>query len=183
MEPPPSHRLGPPAVNLDVGEFEQGTGLSRWALARYLVGRAIGESVGRSLLLLAALAIALTVVSSWVVDSTLLAVLFALAAVLLLGLWAAVRAVLRRVTAVRSYAPIEQRLRSLVSDTHRDVLRELRRIGLPGRTLTLPLLALRLAGRRRRETLERLRAFEVERAVPRSRIDELYMLLRGAVGR
>ena len=63
------------------------------------------------------------------------------------------------------------------------MLAELRRIGLPGRVWTLPLLAVRLLGRRRRgETLERLRTFELERAVPRSRLDELHLLLRRAVG-
>jgi hypothetical protein len=44
----------------------------------------------------------------------------------------------------------------------------------------MPLLAVRLTGRRRTETLDRLRAFEVERAVPGSRVDELHMLLRTA---
>ena len=170
-------------VPIEVGDFEQGTQFSRWALARYLVGRAIGESVGRSLLVTAAVAVALAVVSTWVLHLTFLTVLLVIAAVAVLLVWAGLRAVLRRLTAVRSYAPVEQRLRSLVSDTHRDVLRELRRIGLPGRTLTLPLLALRLAGRRRKETLTRLRSFEVERAVPRARIDELHLLLRTAAGR
>lgn len=167
---------------VDVGGFEQGSQFSRWALARYLVGRAIGESVGRSLLVVAVLAVALAVVSTWVLHLTFLAVLFVVFAVVVLALWAGLRAVLRRLTAVRAYAPVEERLRALVSDTHRDVLRELRRIGLPGRTVTLPLLAIRLVGKRRKQTLTRLRSFEVERAVPRARIDELHMLLRTAVG-
>src|SRR6516225_3752164 len=33
----------------DVGAFEEGTPGSRWALGRYLVGRAIGESMSRAL--------------------------------------------------------------------------------------------------------------------------------------
>jgi hypothetical protein len=165
---------------MEVGSFEQGSEFSRWALARYLVGRAIGESVGRSLLLLGALALALAVVATWVVHSTLLAVLLVLFAMMVLFFGLALRAVLRRLTSVPREEVVGQRLRSLVSDTHRDVLRELRRIGLPGRTLTLPMLALRLAGRRRKATLAQLRAFEVERAVPAGRIDELHMLLRSA---
>lgn len=178
---PPSH--GSNATPLDVGGFEQGTQFSRWALARYLVGRAIGESVGRSLLGTALVAVALAVVSTWVLHLTFLAVLLVVFAVAVLILWAGLRAVLRRLTAVRAYAPVEERLKTLVSDTHHDVLRELRRIGLPGHTLTLPLLAIRLAGKRRTETVTRLRGFEVERAVPGARIDELHMLLRTAVGR
>jgi len=70
-----------------------------------------------------------------------------------------------------------------VSDTHGDVLRELRRLGLPSHLWTLPLLALRLAGRRRAETFERLRAFDIDRAVPKARLDELHLLLRDATGR
>ena len=61
------------------------------------------------------------------------------------------------------------------------MLRELRRIGLPGRVWTLPLLAFRLfSSRRRQDTLARLRTFQVERAVPRARLDELHLVLREA---
>lgn len=172
-----------PNAPIEVGSFEQGSQFSRWALARYLVGRAIGESVTRSLLLVAVVALGLAVVATWVLHIVFLAVLLAIFAVGVLFLTLALRAVLRRLTAVQRYSPLEGRLRSLVTDTHRDVLRELRRIGLPGRTLTMPMLAVRLAGRRRKETLTRLRTFDVERAVPRSRIDELHMLLRTAAGR
>lgn len=167
-----------PNPPIEVGTFEQGSEFSRWALARYLVGRAIGESVGRSLLLVGAVALGLAVVATWVLHSTFLAVLLVLFAVVVLFFGLALRAVLRRLTALPHEQDVGQRLRALVSDTHRDVLRELRRIRLPGHTLTLPLLALRLAGRRRKETLARLRSFEVERAVPAGRIDELHLLLR-----
>lgn len=169
-----------PNPPVEVGAFEQGSGFSRWALARYLVGRAIGESVGRSLLLVGVIALGLAVVATWVVHSTLVAVLLVFFAIVVFLFGLALRAVLRRLTMVPRAEEVGDRLRALVSDTHRDVLRELRRIGLPGRTLTLPLLALRLAGRRRKETVDRLRAFEVERAVPRARIDELHLLLRSA---
>lgn len=169
--------------HIDVGEFEQGTSFSRWALARYLVGRAVAESVGRSLLVVGLLAVALAAVSTWVLHMALLAAVFVVVAVVVLLFGMALRALLRRLTAVRAYAPLEERLRALVRDTRRDVLRELRRIGLPGRALTLPLLAFRLVGRRRADTLTRLRAFDLERAVPRSRLDELHMVLRRAVGR
>jgi hypothetical protein len=168
---------GPP---IDVGPFEQGTQFSRWALARYLVGRAIGASVSRSLWAVTVLALALAVISTWVLHVVLLAVLLVVFAFAAAVLNLALSAVLRRLVAVGRNAPVEQRLRGLVADTNRDVLRELRRVGLPGRTLTLPLLAIRLAGRRRAETLDRLRRFDVERAVPRARLDELHMALRGA---
>lgn len=171
------------AENLDVGEFRQGSPVSQWALARYLVGRAIGESVGNSLMIVAVVIVALAALIWWA-GSTFWAVLVAIIALGVLLMRALMLAVLRRLTATRQYAPLEQRLRSLVSDTRSDVLRELRRIGLPGRTWTLPLLGLRLFRRgRRQDTLERLKRFQLDRAVPRARLDELHLLLRSAVGR
>jgi hypothetical protein len=163
----------------EVGEFRQGSPLSRWALARYLVGRAIGESVGSTLLIVAVVLLALAAVGQWVLHSTLLAVLIAIVAVGVLLIRAVLRAVLRRLTEADRYGPLEARLRELVSDTRGDVLRELRRVGLPSHTITLPLLALRLIGKRRKTTLTKLREFDIARAVPKSRLDELHMLLGG----
>jgi hypothetical protein len=166
----------------DVGTFEQGSLFSRWALARYLVGRAIGESVSNTLLILALGLLGIAAVFEWVLNTTFFAILFLIFAVMVLLLRWALRAVLGRLTAADRYGPVEERLRGLVSDTHSDVLKELRRVGLPGRTITLPLLAVRFVGRRRKDTLTRLRAFEVERAVPKARLDELHMLLRNSLG-
>jgi hypothetical protein len=167
----------------DVGSFEQGTAGSRWALARYLVGRAIGESLSRSLLVVAVVVLVVAGLIEWA-GSTFWAVVIVVLALGVLTLRAALGAVLRRLTAAALYGPVEDRLRAIVKDTRRDVLAELRRTGLPGRTWTLPLLALRLLRRRRRaETLTRLRAFRVDNVVPSARVDELHLLLRNAVGR
>jgi hypothetical protein len=166
----------------DVGDFRQGSPLSRWALARYLVGRAIGESVGRTLLLVALVILALAAASEWGLGSTFLAVVLVVLAALVLVLRAGLRAVLRTLTAADRYGPIEARLRELVSDTRGDVLKELRRVGLPSRTLTLPLLAARLIGKRRKPTLLKLQEFQLDRAVPKARLDELHMLLRAGLG-
>jgi hypothetical protein len=166
----------------DVGDFEQGSPLSQWALARYLVGRAIAESVGASLLVAGLVVLALAALLWWA-GGTGWAVLVAIVAVIVLAVRALLLALVRRLTAVSAYAPIHDRLRALVRETRKDVLRELRRVGLPGRTWTLPLLVGRLIGpRRRRATLARLRQFELDRVVPRARLDELHMLLRAAVG-
>ena len=167
----------------DVGDFRQGSPLSRWALARYLVGRAIGESVGSTLLLIAVVLLGLAAACEWGLHVTALAVLLVVLAVGVLLLRAALRAVLRRVTATGQYGPVEARLRNLVRDTHADVLRELRRVGLPSHAWTLPLLAVRLIGRRRKETVARLREFDVDRAVSKTRLDELHMVLRESLGR
>lgn len=166
----------------EVGDFRQGSQLSRWAMARYLVGRAIGESVGSTLLLVALALIGLAAACEWGLHVTFLAVLLVIVALGVLLLRAALRAILRRLTATDRYGPVESRLRKLVADTRADVRRELRRLGLPSRRITLPLLAVRLVGRRRTETLQRLRGFDLDRAVPKARLDELHMLLRDGTG-
>jgi hypothetical protein len=166
----------------EIGQFDQGSALSRWALSRYLVGRAIGESVGHTLLAAALLVLGFAAVCEWVLHSTFLAIVFGVLAAIVLLLRTALRAVLRRLTAADRYGPLEARLRALVSDTRGDVRRELRRVGLPGHAVTLPLLAFRLTGKRRPATLAKLRQFDIDRAVPRGRLDELHMLLRTGLG-
>lgn len=163
----------------EVGEFRQGSPVSRWALARYLVGRAIGQSVSTSLLLVALVVLGLAALIEWGAHQTFWAVLVAIVGLAVLATRALLRAVLRRITAADQVAPLEARLRALVADTRADVLAELRRLGLPGRTWTLPLLAVRLARRsRRQQTLDRLRGFQVDRVVPPARIDELHLIIR-----
>ncbi len=166
----------------EVGEFRQGSPGSRWALARYLVGRAIVESVGATLLIVAGVLIVLAVLVQVLLHWTFVTVLIAIVAGVVLLLRAALLAVIRRLTAFDRYGPVEERLRNLVGDTRTDVLRELRRLGLPSHMLTLPLLAVRMAGRRRKDTLTRLRGFDVGRAVPPVRLDELHLLLRDTLG-
>lgn len=169
--------LEPERPPIDVGEFRQGTELSQWALARFLVGRAVGESLGRALAIVGVGGLVAAVLlwwQGWVVTAAVVA----LATLGLLLIRAVLLALLRRLTALPGTST---RLRAIVRETRRDVLRELRRIGLPGRTWSLPLLALRLLRARRREsTLQRLRRFELERAVPAGRLDELHLLLRSA---
>ena len=163
----------------EVGAFRQGSPLSQWALSRYLVGRALGESVGHTLLVVALAVLGLAAACEWGLHSTFLAVVLGLLAVMVLLVRAGLRTILRRLTETNRSGPVETRLRALVADTRGDVLRELRRLGLPSHTATLPLLAVRLLGRRRKATLARLRDFDIDRAVPKQRLDELHMLLGG----
>ena len=168
---------------VDVGEFRQGSPLSQWALARYLVGRAITESVSRSLLVVGVVLLVLGALASWVLDWLVVGILLFVVAAGVLVLRFLLLAIVRRLTGFRQYRPIEDRMTALVDDTRGDVLGELRRIGLPGRLWTLPLLALRFFGRRRRrDTIDRLKQFEIERAVPKARLDELHLLIRSALG-
>ena len=169
---------------VDVGAFEQGSPASRWALARYLVGRAVLESVSRSLFLVALLLLGLAAVVEFTVHWTFLAIVLAIAAFGVLAMRALLRAVLSRLMAAGQIAPLEQRLRALVADTRADVRRELRRIGLPSHSWTLPLFAFRLFSRTRRpDTVARLRQFDIDNVVSPARVDELHLLLRNAVGR
>ena len=167
----------------DVGTFEPGTPFSRWALARYIVGRVILERVSWSLLIVAGVLVVLAVAAGWGLDSIFLAVVLAVIAGFVLILRAVLRAVLRSLMAAKSYGPLEERLSAIVDSARKGVLTELRRVGLPSRMLTLPLLAFRLIGKRRKETIARMREFDVDRAVPKAHRDELHMVLREAVGR
>lgn len=174
LEPDPERPNGE-QFNVDVGEFRQGSTLSQWALARYLIGRAVGESLGIGLALIGVLGLVAAVLLWWQHWRVPAAVL-ALAALCVLLMRAMLLALLRRLTALPG---MSGRLRAIVGETRGDVLRELRRLGLPGRSWTLPLLAWRLIrGRHRRPTVERLRGFDLARAVPPARLDELHLLLQ-----
>lgn len=165
-----------------VGEFRQGNPFSRASLAGYLVGRAVAESLGNSLFLMALVPLVIAAVCFWLFHSTALGVLFVVLAVMVIFMRWLLLAVLRRLTGFARFAPLERRVRAMAGDTKSDVLRELRRLGLPGRGYSVWLVPLRLLRRTRRaETLERLRGFDVRNAVPASRVDELHLLLRQAV--
>jgi hypothetical protein len=164
------------AEYVEVGEFRQGSPGSQWALSRYLVGRAIGEDAARILFAVCLLLIALAVLV-FVLGPTWIGVLLVLAALGVFAVGSLVRAVLRRVSGAGTLGLAEPAMRALVRDTRLDVRRELRRIGLPSHVWSLPLLAARLAGRRRAQTTQRLRDFDVDRVVPAGRLDELHLLL------
>jgi hypothetical protein len=167
----------------DVGAFEPGSPFTRWALARYIVGRVILERVSWSLLVVAGVLVVLAVLAGWGLDSIFLAVVLGIIALFVLILRAVLRAVLKRLMAAKVYGPLEERMSAVIDGARKDVLAELRRVGLPSRLLTLPLLAVRLIGRRRQETIARMREFDVDRAVSKARRDELHLVLREAVGR
>jgi hypothetical protein len=170
---PPPKRDDP-----DVGTFEQGTPGSRWALGRYLVGRAIGDFVSRALTVFALFVVALAALTWWL-GPHWLAVLIGVFALTVLLVRSLLGAVLRRATGAGYFGPADDRMRRLVAETRGDIRAELRRIRVPSRTWTLPLLVWRLARRRRRaETLRRLRAFDAERVVSSSRLDELHMIVQ-----
>ena len=181
MQPADPEYLRKRPAEPEVGEFRPGSPLSQWGLARYLVGRAITESVGSALLVVAVVVLALAALLEWGAHSTALAVLVVLVAAGVLVMRWAMLAIIRRLTGFRRFGPVGERMTALVDDTRSDVLHELRRLGLPGRTLTLPLLGFRFFGRaRRKDTVAKLRQFDLGRAVPKARVDEMFLLLRQA---
>lgn len=177
-------RDDPPSDAPEVGEFRQGTAGSQLALGRYLIGRAITESVGWAMLLVGVVLLVLALLAQVGAHLTFLAVLLGVLAVGVLVLRWALLGIVRRLTGFQRFGPLEDRMQALVDDTSSDVLRELRRVGLPGRLWTLPLLAFRLLGRERRKvTVAKLRNFDTGRAVPKARLDELHLVVRDAFGR
>jgi hypothetical protein len=166
----------PPGEGPEVGDFRQGTPGSRWALGRYLVGRAVVAYLDRALYVLAILVLGLGAAAWWLV-SAWLGVPLVLVGLAVLGVRGLVATLVRGLTGTPKSGPADQRLNLLVDETRADVRRELRRIGLPSRSWTLPLLAIRLAGRRRAETFQKLREFRADNVVSASRVDELHLLL------
>jgi len=160
----------------DVGAFRTGSPISRWALSRYLVGRAVASYIGWALFGLAVALVGLGMLLYFVGPSWL-GVLVVILGFGVLAVRALLATLLRRLTSVGRFGELDARLRALVGDTRKDVRQELRRIGLPSRVWTMPVLVVRLAGRRRARTLELLRGFDVARVVPAARLDELHLLV------
>jgi hypothetical protein len=161
----------------DIGQFQQGTAGTRWILARYLVGRAIGEQLATALLIVGVLVLAVAV-GVYFVAPTWLTVIIGIIGLGVLLMRVVVGAVVRRMAGVGQFGALEGRMNSLVAETRGDVRRELRRLGLPSRTATMPLLAARLLGRRRGEVISTLRGFDVDRVVPARRVDDLHMVVQ-----
>jgi len=164
-----------PGPGPDVGDFRQGSPGSRWALTRFLVGRAVLTDLDRLLSWLGFGLLAVGALSWWVV-SPWLGVPLILISLAVLGVRAIATALVRGLFGAGRRAS-DPRLAGLIKATRADVHRELRRLGLPGRVATMPLLALRLVGRRRIETVRRLSQFRAENVVPPDRVDELHMVL------
>lgn len=179
---PYSAYRGPYHDPVEVGEFSQGNDATRWILARYLISRALAVQVNATLIVLAVIILAFAGFAFYS-GSNVLAVLITLVAGAVLLVRSAIGALLRRTTMAMITPGAEHRLRRLVADTRTDVGRELRRIGLPGRPWSLPLLVIRVLGRRRAETFRRLRDFDIDRVVPAARLDELHLVIAAAASR
>src|SRR5207245_2279506 len=90
-----------------IGHFRQGTALSQWALARYLVGRTIGTSVSRTLLVVAIGLLVVAGLLQWSAHATFWTVLLVVVGLVVLAFRGAVRWVLARRPAVRVADPTD----------------------------------------------------------------------------
>jgi hypothetical protein len=156
--------------------------LTAGLLARYLVGRVVAARVSVSLMITALILVA-GAVALWLWGPHWLGILVGLAALVVIAFRALVVAILRRIMGVGQLGPAEDKVRELVADTQGDLRRELRRIGLPATVFGMPLLMIRLVGRRRAATFARLKQFDVNRVVPRSRQDELHFVVSSQLRR
>lgn len=161
----------------EVGDFRQGDPASRWALARYLVARTLGDNAVRAVLGVAILFAVLTVVLVAVSAPVALSVLVGLVTLGWFVAWRIARALWSRLTGGPALAPVRHELDKLVGETRPDVRRELRRLDLPAHPFAAFAFAVRLIGRRRAETTTRMRGFDVDRVVPAARVDRVYLLL------
>jgi hypothetical protein len=167
-----------PAAGPDVGRFQQADELSQWALRRYLLARAIGASVIRTVYWfgIAVLVLALLV---WSAGVTWLAVLIGVAAVFILLFRALLSGIQRRISGVDAMGSAGPKVERLVGQTRKGIRAELRRIGLPASPWGPTLIGLRLIRPIKRvETVRKLSKFDLSQVVPSSTLDELYLLLR-----
>ena len=163
-----------------VGRFPQAGDAAQWVLRRYLLTRAVGASILRTVYLFGAGLLVLALLA-WFVGVHWLAVLIGLAAVAVLLVRAALSAVQRRLSGIDAMGPAGRRVEALVGQTRRSVRAELRRVGLPGAPWGPTVIGVRLLRRKRRaETIRRLTRFDLTQVVPSSTLDELYLLLRDA---
>jgi hypothetical protein len=162
----------------DVGRFQQADELSQWALRRYLLARAIGASVIRTVYWLG-IAVLVLAVLVWSAGVEWLAVLIGIAAIFILLFRALLSAIQRRISGVDAMGSAGPKVERLVGQTRKGIRAELRRVGLPSSPWGPTLIGLRLIRPVKRvETVGKLSKFDLSQVVPSSTLDELYLLLR-----
>jgi hypothetical protein len=163
----------------EVGEFRQGSDASHWILRRYLLSRALGDSIVRSVHWFG-VSIFVLAVLTWVGGIRWLAVLIALVAVMLLLLRVALSGAQRRLSGSDRLGAAAPQIQELVGHTRRGLRAELRRVGLPSAPWGPLLIGLRLIrASRRARTVHQLTQIDLAKVVPSSRVDELHLLLNG----
>lgn len=161
-----------------VGAFHQGNALSQLALRRYLLTRAIGASIVRTVHWLGVGTLLLAVLV-WLAGIHWLSILIGLFALLILIMRTALSGLQRRISGIDQLGPSAARIEALVGQTRKSIRSELKRVGLPSTPWGPTLIGFRLIRPVKRvETLRRLGSFDLSHVVPVSTLDELHLLLR-----
>jgi hypothetical protein len=164
----------------EIGQFQQGDDVSQWVLRRYLLARALGASVVRTVHWFGVAVLAMAV-GLWFAGITWLAVLVGILGVFILLFRALLSAIQRRISGVDAMGSVGPKVEQLVGQTRRGIRAELRRIGLPSAPWGPTLIGIRLLRPVRRvETVRKLAKFDLTQVVPTSTLDELHLLLRSA---
>lgn len=162
----------------DVGDFRKGSDVSQRVLRRYLLTRALGSSIVRTVSA-TSIAILLVALLCWLGGFKILAVLIGLVAVVVLLIRAVLAAIQRRLSGSELLGPLEPRVAAMVGRTRRGLRQELRRVGLPGHPWGPLLIVLRLIRPlKRARTLQALTRIDLAKVIPASSVDELHVLLR-----
>jgi hypothetical protein len=165
---------------IEVGNVRPGSTASQAALRRYLLTRALGSSIVRTVQW-SAIAIVLLAALCWLGGLKVLAVLVGLVGVFVLLVRVLLNAIQRRLSRSDQLGALEPRVAALVSRTRRGLRQELRRVGLSGAPWAPLLIVFRLLRPIRRiETVQALTRIDLAKVVPPSQVDELYLLLRNA---
>jgi hypothetical protein len=171
----PGGGLGP-----EIGPFHQGNELSQAVLRRYLLTRAIGASIVRTVYWFGVCVLVLAVLV-WFAGIKWLAVLIGIAAVFLLLFRAMLSAIQRRISGIDEMGSVAGRMEQLVGQTRKGLRAELRRLGLPSAPWGPALIGLRLIRPvKRADTVRNLAGFDLTQVVPSATLDELHLLLRSA---
>lgn len=166
----------------EVGDFSQrigGNAASEWVLRQYLLTRALGRSIVRTVHWTGVLTLAVAL-GIWFADVHWLAVLVGLLALAILCFRVLLSGIQNRLAGAGQFGAASGQVDKMVGVTRRGLRAELRRIGLPSAPWGPTQIAIRLMRRTQRaKTLAALRKFDLTQVVPQSTLDELQLLLRG----
>jgi hypothetical protein len=163
-----------------IGEFRQGNEVSQLVLQRYLLTRAIGASIVRTVYWIGIVILVLAALT-WFAGVHWLAVLIGVVAIFVLLFRGMLAAIQRRISGIDRIGPASAQVERLVGQTRKGIRAELKRIGLPSAPWGPALIGLRLVRPLKRiETIRKLGSFDLGHVVPASTLDELFLLLRQA---
>ena len=157
--------------------FSPSAELTQLALRRYLLTRAIGASVVRTVHWFG-IAVLVLAVAVWSLGVPWLAVLIGLFAVVVLLVRTMLSGIQRRISGIAEMGVDGAQVERMVGQTRKGLRAELRRVGLPSAPWGPLLVGIRLIRpERRADTVAKLARFDLSQVVPSRTLDELLLLL------